>query len=148
MKLIKFNNNSKEMIVNFDNVSSIFNDEERNKIVINFNYAIKIKNKIIPDYLYINYETKEQAEEMLAKIKIITSSWIKNKDRFVNPKMVSSIKFDDERNRIILNLNYSITAKDANGNEILTSDFSYINFETKELYEIEKQRILEDTIEA
>jgi len=147
MKLIKFVKNSKEMIVNFENVSSICNDDERNKIIINYNYNVKLKDKLIPDYLYINYETEEEKEAILDKVKIITSSWIRNKDRFVNPKMVSSIKFDDERNRIIVNLNYTITAKNSRNESILTSDFLYIDFETEDLYKIEKDKLLQDCIE-
>jgi len=146
-KLVKFQKNSKDMIINFENVSSIYNDKERNKIIINFNYSIKLKNKIIPDYLYINYETSEEEKNILDKIQLITNSWIKNRDRFVNPKMISSIKFDDKRNRIIVNLNYTISAKDNEGNMILTSDFSYIDFEIKDLYEIEKERIIKNSVE-
>ena len=146
-KLVKFQKNSKDMIINFENVSSIYNDKERNKIIINFNYSIKLKNKIIPDYLYINYETSEEEKNILDKIQLITNNWIKNRDRFVNPKMVSSIKFDDKRNRIIVNLNYTISAKDNEGNMILTSDFSYIDFEIKDLYEIEKERIIKNSVE-
>lgn len=146
-KLVKFQKNSKDMIINFENVSSIYNDKERNKIIINFNYSIKLKNKIIPDYLYINYETVEEEKNILDKIQLITNNWIKNRDRFVNPKMISSIKFDDKRNRIIVNLNYTISAKDNEGNMILTSDFSYIDFEIKDLYEIEKERIIKNSVE-
>jgi len=134
---IKNVNTDYDKIVNLDNVSNIYIDGEvTGKVIFNMNYSVKIfGNKVTPDYIYWNFSTKEELDEIKMVIDSNLDGWIKPQEegqRYVNVKCISSIVTDKSKNRVIFNLNYNVThPKDSSK---LTSDFVFFNFSTKEKY--------------
>lgn len=127
--LIKHGSNR---IVNLTNVSNIFVEEDKQRVIFNMNYSVKIfGNKVTPDYTYWDYTTEDEKQEIvdLIQSKLRETSWIFPENdtlRYVNLDCVSSIGFDDHKNRIIFNLNYPVThPKD---DRKLTSDYVFWNF--------------------
>jgi len=135
---IKYKN---EKIVNLGNVSNIFIDNHEDgsgKVIFNMNYSVKIfSNKFTPDYVYWNYQTEEELNEVKGIFMpfIDAMSWVKpeeNGQRYINTQCISSISIDENKNRVIFNLNYNVThPKD---NNKLTSDFVFFNFSDKEAF--------------
>ena len=132
---------SNEKIVNLDNVSNIFIDDNNmtngGKVIFNMNYSVKIfGEKVTPDYVYWKFsndiELKSITDILYANLR---ANWIKPAEegqRFVNTKCISSIGTDEHKNRVIFNLNYNVThPKDARK---LTSDFAFFNFNTETEY--------------
>jgi len=128
-------------IVNLGNVSNIFIDNHENgagKIIFNMNYSVKIfDNKFTPDYVYWDYQNEEELNEIKNMFVpfIEAQGWVKpqeNGQRYINTGCISSISLDENKNRIIFNLNYNVThPKD---NNKLTSDFVFFNFSDKESF--------------
>jgi hypothetical protein len=135
---IKYKN---EKIVNLGNVSNIFIDNHEDgsgKVIFNMNYSVKIfSNKFTPDYVYWNYQTEEELNEVKGIFMpfIDAMSWVKPKEngqRYINIQCISSISIDENKNRVIFNLNYNVThPKD---NNKLTSDFVFFHFSDKEAF--------------
>ena len=131
--LIRFKN---EKIINLDNVSNIFVDEDGSKVIFNMNYSVKIfGDKTTPDYIYWKYSSLQELISITRLLNNNISDWTqpqKMGQRYVNPKCISSIGTDDSKNRVIINLCYNIThPKD---NNKLTSDFVFFDFTNKEEY--------------
>lgn len=120
----------------------------KDKIVFNMDYSVTLKsyknnNKvIISDYVYWIPNSFEELIEMKALIlesTIFSESsklrWIQCsndpefKQRIVNMDCVSSIKFDDERRKVIFNLSHTVTFGTG-----LTSEFVFYKFRTQEEY--------------
>jgi len=132
-------NNSKDKIVNLENVSNIYVDgEDSGKIIFNMNYSVQIfGDKMTPDYVYWTFNSAEEKDELMdAFVNPIASlGWIfpaEDGHRFVNTKCISSIGFDENKNRVIFNLNYHVSMP--KNNKKLTSDFVFFNFSSTKLY--------------
>ena len=131
--------NKRDKLVNLANVSNIHIDEgSSGKIIFNMNYSVKIfNNKTTPDYVYWEFNSQEEKEEqtMIFLPHLVNMGWITPFDegqRYVNSACISSIGFDECKNRVIFNLNYNVThPKDPNK---LTSDFVFFNFSSEKKY--------------
>lgn len=131
--------NIKNKIVNLANVSNIYVDgNTEGKIIFNMNYSVKIfGDKITPDYVYWEFNSEEEKDELMAEFLnyLVDLGWIfpaEEGQRYVNSNCISSIGFDENRDRVIFNLNYNVThPKDTRK---LTSDFVFFNFSTSEKY--------------
>jgi len=143
---IKYKNNK---IVNLENISNIYIDNHKDgvgKVIFNMNYSVKIfNNKFTPDYVYWDYWNEEELTliKSLFMSFIDAQGWVKpeeNGQRYINTECISSISLDENKNRIIFNLNYNIThPKD---NNKLTSDFVFFNFSNKEAFNNFKNNLL------
>jgi hypothetical protein len=126
-------------VINLNNVSNIHIDEgNEGKIIFNMNYSVKIfGNKVTPDYVYWEFNSEEEKSKMTEQfLPYLTNlGWIapfEEGQRYVNSNCISSIGFDDYKNRVIFNLNYNVThPKD---DRKLTSDFVFFNFSTNKKY--------------
>ena len=131
--------NRRDKVVNLANVSNIHIDKgSSGKIIFNMNYSVKIfDNKTTPDYVYWEFGSQEEKEEKTATFlpHLINMGWItpfEEGQRYVNSTCISSIGFDEYKNRVIFNLNYNVThPKDSSK---LTSDFVFFNFSSVEKY--------------
>jgi len=128
-----------EKTVNLDNVSNIYIEDingDKGKVIFNMNYSVKIfGDKYTPDYVYWMYSNREELLKITSLIEEFTTDWVKPVEpghRYVNPTCISSIGFDENKNRVIFNLNYNVThPKD---DRKLTSDFVFYNFSDKEKF--------------
>jgi hypothetical protein len=143
-----------DQIVNIDNVTSIM--FEGKKVIFNMNYGISLNHNIdhiIPDYVYFYYNNEENTREIKSLLQHygwFTFGASDNRNRWVNPKSISFIKFETRtkgnktKYRIIINLNSSISLS----NDIFarTSDAVYYDFYKKEDFEVAKS-LLNDYLE-
>jgi len=129
-----------DRIVSLKNVSNI-NVLQTNRIVFNMNYNIEIEKgnsyKFISDYVYWDLLSKDQLEFALNKIKnnkYFKENFINNGNTYININEISSIKFSDKKLRIIINLSHPVSFIDYYGNENITSEFVYWNYNTLKEY--------------
>jgi len=142
MKLIKLNNGK---LINLAVVSTISID--KNKVIYNFINSIDILGRETPDYSYERFKTNKEAEKRfkeLQQLDIIKDRFLfhkNHKNEIVNKDYITSIVYDEKKQRIIFNLNYSISVIDKKtGKEVKISKFIYWNNIPKQEYEkIEKE---------
>ena len=122
---------------NVSNINIITKSEPR--IVFHLNYFIEIERdgrfKMISDYVYwdfISHSDFENAMAVLRGNEFIKSKFIEHRDGFVNIDEVSSIKFAEKKNRVIFNMSHPVTFVDYNGDDNVTSEFVYVNCNTRE----------------
>jgi hypothetical protein len=127
----------KDKAVNTDIVTHISIYE--NKWVFHLNYQISSPHnelKKIPDYVEFYPDNNSDVDFIDGKISSL--NWISNLDPrgqvIVNPSKIGFVKYDDERNRIILNLTCSASLK--HDYSTLTSDFVYFTYQNKQEYNI------------
>lgn len=139
-----------ERIINLDSVSSITLLEAEHRVVFNMAYACTMSSMgtkkdgvELADFIFWNTYTDEQ----LAKL--LDSSYIKHNfirfpghNRLINKHHIASIKFDSQRNRIIVNIKCSIRLH-PDGD--LSSDFIFIDAASASELETLKQVALELT---
>ena len=138
---------NKNKLVNLDSVTSVV--IEGTKVIFNLDYGISLRNvneKIIADYVYFFYDSVEEVQEV---IKIVSKVFLNSQtssvsNRYINPNKISFIKFeefdkqDNEKNRIIVNFNVSVSF---NGiNDVKTSDSIYLDYNRKADYISEVNR--------
>jgi len=138
---------NKNKLVNLDSVTSVV--IEGTKVIFNLDYGISLRNaneKIIADYVYFFYDSVEEVQEV---IKIVSKVFLNSQtssvsNRYINPNKISFIKFeefdkqDNEKNRIIVNFNVSVSF---NGiNDVKTSDSIYLDYSCKADYISEVKR--------
>lgn len=123
-----------DRLVNLKNVSNINIIDKKQRVVFNLNYNIEINNynesKLISDYVYLDARDKQDFElilEGLALTPYIEKHFISHKNGYVNVDEISSIKFAEKKNRVIINLSHPVTFTDYNQNNKITSEFVYIN---------------------
>jgi hypothetical protein len=135
-----------DQIVNIDNVTSIM--FEGNKVIFNMNYGISLNNNIdhiIQDYVYFYYNNEENTREIKSLLQHygwFTFGASDNRNRWVNPKSISFVKFEvriknnKTKYRIIVNLNSSVSLN----SDIFarTSDAVYYDFSKEEDFETAK----------
>lgn len=136
-----------QLVVNLDHVSSISFDEKNSRIIFNLDYSVQLDineegsryKKTISDYIYFNSDNFEKDASKLTEF-LGDSSFIRkpsdlNKKfaSLINLDKVSSIKLDDERLRIILNMTNSVSFKGNNGYK-LTGEFIYCDFNNPDDY--------------
>lgn len=130
-----------DKIINLKNVSNINVLDTR--IVFNMNYSIEIRDKVISDYTYWDFDTREELEvivDILRTSSFIETTFIGYNNAFVNINEISSIKYADRKNRIIFNLSHPVSFNNHNGQSI-TSEFVYFNYTDIEEYQDKKTEI-------
>jgi len=141
-----------DRLINLVNVSSI--NVSGTRIIFNMNYSIELdlrgKKKLISDYVYWDSNTNEEMLQKLETIKLLNDSAFNFDDLFfekphntgfINIEEVSSIKFIDEKLRVIVNLSHTISYMDKRGNTSLTSDFVYVNSRSRDDYDVFKEYV-------
>lgn len=129
---VQFNN----QLINLENVSNINFLAKSKRIVMNMNYSINTgkPDKLISDYIYLDFDAVSEYEE--AKTYILGVGYICDnfihkglKDGLINIKSISSVKFDEDRLRVIFNLSHSSSIKNKQNKPIVTSDFVFVDFD-------------------
>ena len=130
---------SKNRKINLSHVSNIVLLNTK-RIVFNMSYSTNVKCndgvKELADYIYWDgYDDSD-------KVRLLENDYIKQNfvqfydtNRIINKNMISSIKCDDSRKRIIINLAYGIRLKP---NTCLTPDFIFVDSEDEANYEKNK----------
>ena len=128
---------NKNILVNLSNVSNvnIVKKKEQNfyRIIFNMNYCIEIsKNKFVSDYVYWDFTNIESFKDAFLKIKsdeYLANTFLKQPKNsgFINIDEISSIKYLEDKLRIIFNLSHPVTFN-YHGETKLTSEFIYLNF--------------------
>jgi len=134
--------NTNDRIINLRNVSNINILKDKNRIIFNLNYSIKLaadKDRLISDYVYWDAINKEDMASNLAHLNestyFCTNFLEQHTGRgFININEISSIKFSDKKLRIIFNLSHPISFTDHDKNRRITSEFVYVNCRTERQY--------------
>jgi len=138
MNLVKI---SKSKIINLDTVSSIgfkVTSDGDIKVIVNYSHSITLKNGImVADYTYAYYsqplkDVYEIFVNLLGENALISTDI---SHYLINGDKVSNIAFDNDKRRIIFNLNHSKEIQMNDGEYILTSDFCYWDYSTQDEYE-------------
>jgi len=137
--------------INLRNVSNINLVKRRNRVVFNLNYSVEINlgdgiTKEVSDYAYCDSTSLEEMNEKLSRlfgIPYFTDNFINILGGgYVNKEAVSSIKFIDDRKRVIFNFNHNVEM--TKGKEpILSAEFTYVNCSSEEEYDKYKEYVLE-----
>lgn len=128
-----------DRIINLDSVSSIAILNDTNRVVFNLAYACtmssmgtKKDNVEIADYIYWDNYDQDTLDKLLAteymKQNFIT---LPNYNRLINKKHIASIKFDNNRRRVIVNIKCSIRLHPGAD---LSSDFLFIDANDEQHY--------------
>lgn len=118
--------------VNLDNVSTIFIDSNRVIFHFNTNRTVQTRNglKNVPDYLYWDLNDNDNIEFIRNDIEsVLTDSWISPKEdhhRYINLDAVTNIGFDDYKQKVIFNFNFSVSHP-YNQDEVI-GGFEFWNF--------------------
>jgi len=128
-----------DRLVNLANVSNI--NIVKYRIVLNMNYSVEIvtqKGKIISDYVYWDASNEEEFNanmEILEDVDYFNENFIsKQRNGYINVNEISSIKFVNEKRRVIFNLSHPVGFRDRDGENRITSEFIYANCRTEEEY--------------
>jgi hypothetical protein len=121
-------------IINLDLVSNIAFLEHKQRIIFNMSHSIEIKNddtnetSTIADYKYWELPSIEEynaaAVSLTNKISSIGFLISSSTNKAINPLHISYVNVDHSKNRIVFNLNTSITSR-LNG--LLTNDYVFWN---------------------
>jgi hypothetical protein len=132
--------NANNSLVNLEKVSNVNIIEGKNRIVFNMNYSIEMKRgfgtKMISDYVYWDASSTAEFQEIkkeLYKNSYFSMNFLQGSEyngsiSYINLNEISSVKVNDDRKRIIFNLSHSVTFKDTNKDERLTSAFVFVDF--------------------
>ena len=136
--------------VNLREVTSIAFEEKNNfKIIFNMSYPVSLRsnpNKLISDYVYSIYNNRKDFRNDVNYLMNLVEEyqWIKAKEpRIINPDYISFITQDYNKNRIIINIASSVSFHGLD--ESKTSDFVYINCNTKDEFKERLRKIRDIT---
>lgn len=144
---------TKDIIVNLENVSNINIIKNQRRIVFNMNYNIQIncgphgEGKFISDYVYWNANSDKEFSDNLIKLNendFFIREFIHKpkKDGYINVNEISSIKFIENRFRVIFNLSHPVTFADRDKNKKITSEFVYVDSDNDAEFEDYKEYIM------
>lgn len=128
-------------IVNLQNVSTIKLHREKNRIIFNLNYSIKIERngteKLRADYVYWDFDDTKTLDDIfykLSKARFVKDNFIDLRygGILVNKASISSIKLELSTNRLIFNLNNLRDFSNPKAGIHTTSDFFFIDYVTAE----------------
>ena len=127
-----------DKIIFLNNISVISLDKDRCRVVFNFMNSIFIFGRWTPDYHYFQYKTEAKAIEAFNKIKGLPHfrinyfiSDIEENMDIINKQSITSVSIKEKENKIIFNLNFSITSyKDQQPIEI--SKFIFWKYENED----------------
>lgn len=111
--------------INLDKVSTVKVDNVKERIYFNMNFVTQNSNGVfMQDYVYVKLN-----DDNLKTISCVMDSskvFVKyDKNKWVNIKQVSSMKYDEEAKRIIMNLSNPHTYEFPHGSKVL-AEFIYM----------------------
>jgi hypothetical protein len=129
--------NVSDKILNLQNVSNI--NIVKDRIIFNLNYPVNINsgNKQISDYVYWDGNSNDLKARQIV---FLSNNYFKNNfiekinDGYININCISSVKFIDDKKRVIFNLNHPVTFKDYKQESKQTSEFVYIDCQNEKQY--------------
>lgn len=137
-----------DILVNLRNVSNI-NILKSNRIVFNMNYMIGIirgnEKRNISDYVYWDSSSLEIMSDKLSLLKnhkFIKENFIFVDNCYVNTSEISSVKFLEKQNRVVLNLSHPVTFNGKHNQSNLTSEFVYINCKSVDEFISKKKEVI------
>lgn len=129
-----------DSFINLSAVSNINILPNQNRIVYNFCYPIllttKGESKIISDYQYDDFsDTKSFIQKIkeLSQNDYINNGFIRRENGFINKSKISSFKCQEDKMRVIFNMQHSIEIESRKGTTI-APEFVYVNFKTLNEY--------------
>jgi hypothetical protein len=111
------------------------------------NYNIEIEKnqeyKIISDYVYWDLLPSEFDNRLkdISENTYIVDNFITHDNGYINKDEISSIKFAEKKQRVIFNLSHTVSFIDNYGNQHMTSEFVYVNFNNENDYNLYIQEI-------
>lgn len=129
-----------DTLVNLKKVSNINVIEGKNRIVFNMNYSIEMKRgfgtKMISDYVYWDASSQADFQSIIKELyknsyfskNFLQGSEYNGSVSYINLNEISSVKLNVERKRVIFNLSHSVSFRDTNKDERLTSAFVFVDF--------------------
>jgi len=131
-----------DRLVNLQNVSNINIVHDTQRVVFNMNYSIEIEKhnntKMISDYVYLDTRNSKDFENALIELydnQYIKDNFLSHDTGYINIHEISSVKFSEQKNRVIFNLSHNKDFKDyRSGNTLLTSEFVYVDFSSYKDY--------------
>ena len=119
-------------LVNLERVSNIRVVKKSNKIFFNMNYSIQIDNKMISDYIEVNYDELHKLSMTIASLQLneyIQENFISYYGGLINKNCVSSIKPELDRLKICINLSNPVSFRSPDLSKLneTTSDYIFIN---------------------
>ena len=152
----------RNQIINLDHVSRIAYDKDNLRIIFNLDYGVEIDvnspingkkiKKLITDYIYINFDSEDEFYSNINKLDealLRVFNFIRKPasgNGYINLNRVSSVKFDNSKNRIIFNFANSIDFMNhniRNSQFKITSEFIYCDFDDRGKYVIESEKVKE-----
>ena len=130
--------NDTDKIIFLNNISVISLDKDRRRVVFNFMNSIFVFGRWTPDYHYFQYKTEKESIDAYNKIKSLPHfrinyfiSDIESNLDIINKEAITSVSIKEKENKIIFNLNFSITSyKDQQPIEI--SKFIFWKYENED----------------
>lgn len=118
-------------VINLENVSTIKVDEVKERIYFNMNFAIQNSNgTYIQDYVYVK-NTEDTLNSIINNLNTCAGFIKYDKNKWVNLKQISSMKYDKESKRIIMNLSNPHTYEFQHGSKVL-AEFIYMENVTED----------------
>ena len=117
----------KDKLINLEHVSS-FNILD-NRVAFDFDCPVELKDKTISYYAYGDLSNID----LLNNEYIIQNFIIYNSVR-INRNHITAIKFEEDKNRVIINLSHSVTSYGYGHEKRITSKFLYCDFDRIEDY--------------
>lgn len=148
-----------DKMVNLEKVSNINILGDKMRIVFNMCYPIEMETyckankrkvkKMISDYVYWDATNKDSFDYMtenLYKNAYFSTNFLQGSDynnnlSYINLNHVSSIKFCEDKARVIFNLSHSVSFIDNNGSQKITSEFVFVNHKDVNVFRKYKERL-------
>jgi len=144
-----------EKFINLEHVSCISLDYSRDKIIFQMDYAIQIneknrkdnsnRSKITERRITTGYIVVYGIQDGLNLLKtkkyfnqFFIQKGLKNDVEnvgYINLEKITSIKYEPDKNRVIINFSNTVSYYDFEKGEVLTSEFLYLNFLSDTQYE-------------
>lgn len=130
-----------QKIINLDAVSSVgfkVTPDGETKVIFNYSHSITLRNgNMVADYTYAFYDGSLE-NVMNGVIKEMGENVLVSTDPHhyvINGNHVANIVFDNVKNRIIFNLDYSKEIQLQGGVYTMSSDFCYWDFINNDAYQ-------------
>lgn len=112
-------------VINLDKVSTVKVDDVKERIYFNMNFATQNSNGVyIQDYVYVK-NTEDTLQNVTVNLSNCEEFIEYDKNKWVNLKHISSMKYDEEAHRIIMNLSNPHTYEFPHGSKVL-AEFIYM----------------------
>ena len=118
-------------VINLENVSTIKVDEVKERIYFNMNFATQNSNgTYIQDYVYVK-NTEDTLNSITSNLNTCDGFIKYDENKWINLKQISSMKYDEESKRVIMNLSNPHTYEFRHGSKVL-AEFIYMENVTED----------------